>query len=306
MPRAIFAGLAGTLGVGVIVAALWGAGVIGGAGAAAKRADADPLQEQLDEATGSSAKPKGEAADSPSGSSSDSSHEDAPLVATTAPAAPAPVAPAASADATASLARTLAGQISQKSSYTFDPHFVDYIKMYLNEYKSAPNYYERAGKYRDAIDREFVNTQGIQPPLVPYLLAMSQTKFVERGSGGVWNLPPSVLRGYAGQADPNDPAAATRAAAAYTRALLDVFDKEDFMYAVACYGMSVDEAGKVRLALESKDPGGQSRGDFWKMKSAGVVQGEQVQRVARFFAAGIVCENPSQFGLKEKPLSSLY
>jgi hypothetical protein len=36
------------------------------------------------------------------------------------------------------------------------------------------------------------------------------------------------------------------------------------------------------------------------------VQGAQVERVARFFAAGIVCENPAQFGLKEKPFSSLY
>ena len=90
------------------------------------------------------------------------------------------------------------------------------------------------------------------------------------------------------------------------RSLLDLFERENFMYAVACYGMTLDEAGQVRVALEGKDPSGQGRTDFWKMKNAGVVQGAQVERVARFFAAGIVCENPAQYGLKEKPFSSLY
>jgi hypothetical protein len=88
--------------------------------------------------------------------------------------------------------------------------------------------------------------------------------------------------------------------------LLDLFEKDNFMYAVACYGMPLDEAGQVKLALENADPGGRERYDFWKMKNAGVVRGEQVERVARFFAAGIVCENPRQFGLKDEPLSSLY
>ena len=130
---------------------------------------------------------------------------------------------------------------------------------------------------------------------------------MEKGGAGIWNLPPQVVRAYsAGGADASDPAASTRVAAAYIRSLLDLFEKENFMYAVACYGMTLDEAGKVRVALEGKDPGGQQRSDFWKMKNAGVVSGPQVERVARFFAAGIVCENPVQFGLKEKPLSSLY
>jgi hypothetical protein len=88
--------------------------------------------------------------------------------------------------------------------------------------------------------------------------------------------------------------------------LLDLFERENFMYAVACYGMTLDEAGKVKAELEQKDPGAQLRFDFWKMKNAGVVKGDQVERVARFFAAGIVAENPQRFGLQDRPLSSLY
>lgn len=311
MPRALAAAVSATLAGGVILAALWGFGVVGGSNAKKARADDDLLgTEQLEELEGESAKDKGEGA----GGGAPAASNEQGAAATTADAPPpaAPAAPpagaaaaAAGADATASLARVLAGQISQKSGYTFDPRFVEQIKMYTSDYRAAASYYDRASKYRDRIDREFSNTQGIHP-LVPYLLAMSQTKFVERGAGGVWNLPPAVLGPYAGAGDTSDPDVSTRAAAAYTSALLDTFDKEDFMYAIACYGMVVDDAGKVRMKLEEKDPERRLRGDFWKMKSAGVVQGAQVERVARFFAAGIVFENPAQFGLKERPLSSLY
>ena len=304
MPRALFAAVSATLLGGAVLAALWGAGLVGPK--PAHNPDdltADPF-EQLDAKDDS---PKG---DSKSGAAETPAQQEQAAASNTETAAP-PAPPAgaatnaAGADAVAPLARALAAQISQKSGYAFDPRFVDQIKTYMNDYKSAANYYERASKYREPIEREFSNTQGIQP-LVPYLLAMSQTKFVERGAGGVWNLPPALLAQYAGAGDTADPAVSTRAAAAYTRALLDTFDREDFMYAVACYGMSVDDAGKLRVALEEKDPGRRLRGDFWKMKAAGLLQGAQVERVARFFAAGIVFENPSQFGLKGEPLSTLY
>ncbi len=209
----------------------------------------------------------------------------------------------------AALGRTLAVQISQKSFYNFDPAFAALISRYIDEYRNSGDYIQRATKYRDAVDREFINAQGIQPPLIGYVLAMSQSKFVEKPGSGVWGLPPAVVKSYATGATPpnmSDPAASTKIAASYLRSLLDLFERDNFMYAVACYGMSLDQAGKVRTEMERKDPGGQDRFDFWKMKNAGVVQGDQVERVARFFAAGIVCENPRQFGLNQKQLSSLY
>jgi pSer/pThr/pTyr-binding forkhead associated (FHA) protein len=216
---------------------------------------------------------------------------------------------AVSPETVAALGRTLAVQISQKSFYTFDPAFASLISRYVDEYRNSGDYIQRATKYREAVDREFINAQGIQPPLIGYVLAMSQSKFVEKPGSGVWGLPPAVVKSYAtGTTPPNmsDPAASTKIAASYLRSLLDLFERDNFMYAVACYGMSLDQAGKVRTEMERKDPGGQDRFDFWKMKNAGVVQGDQVERVARFFAAGIVCENPRQFGLNQKQLSSLY
>ncbi|HEV2762475.1 MAG TPA: hypothetical protein VGV38_05715, partial [Pyrinomonadaceae bacterium] len=111
--------------------------------------------------------------------------------------------------------------------------------------------------------------------------------------------------GGAGTVDMNDPATGARVAAAYMKSLLDTFGREHFMYAVACYGMTLDEVGRFITELERKDPSEQLRYDFWRMKTEGVLKGEQVNRVSRFFAAGVVGENPQAFGLKDRPLSAL-
>jgi pSer/pThr/pTyr-binding forkhead associated (FHA) protein len=203
-------------------------------------------------------------------------------------------------------AQILAAKISPKN-YKFDPAFVALIGGYVNEYKSAAGYYARARNYRDAIDKEFVNVQGL-PPVFGYVVAMSRTRFLE-DNGDVWGLPNSIVKGErVGSSDtaPTNTSASTKVAASYIRGLWDLFGKEGFMYVVACYGMSLDEAGEVQQRLEAKDPTGEGRYDFWRMKNMGVVKGEQVERVARFFAAGIVSENPQQYGLNEPPLSTLY
>jgi pSer/pThr/pTyr-binding forkhead associated (FHA) protein len=203
-------------------------------------------------------------------------------------------------------AQILAAKISPKN-YKFDPAFVALIGGYVNEYKSAAGYYARARNYRDAIDKEFVNVQGL-PPVFGYVVAMSRTRFLEN-NGDVWGLPNSIVKGErvgSSETEPTNTSASTKIAASYIRGLWDLFGKEGFMYVVACYGMSLDEAGEVQQRLEAKDPTGEGRYDFWRMKNMGVVKGEQVERVARFFAAGIVSENPQQYGLNEPPLSTLY
>jgi FHA domain len=258
----------------------------------------------------SSAETASQVAPNPGSNSETTSQQvDQPTTVVEPPALPEPTAVvrgAGAADVNGALARNLAAQIAQKSSYSFDPAFVNVINQYTNEYRAAGDYYDRASKYREAVDREFINAQGIQPPLIGYLVAMSQTKFIDKPNS-VWALPPAIIKEYqsGNEASFSDPDVSTKIAASYLRSLLDLFERENFMYAVACYGMTLDQAGKVRTELEKKDPGGQNRYDFWKMKNAGVVQGDQVERVARFFAAGIVTENPEQFGLKQKRLSSL-
>ncbi|MBV9928129.1 MAG: FHA domain-containing protein [Acidobacteria bacterium] len=222
----------------------------------------------------------------------------------TLPPPPPPPPVSKDADQLRELARTLALQISQKNVYTFDPAFVELIRSYIDEYRADPRYFERARRYSDEINTEFTN-QNV-PPLLGYIMAMSVSKFEDQG-GGIWQLPPSVREPAPQDGAPGASATAgsTRAAAKYIRGLLNQFEVQGFPYVAACYGMTPSEYGEVKNQLERKDPDGQNRYDFWKMKNANVVRDQQVKRVARFFAAGIVCENPEQYGLKTKSLSTL-
>ena len=157
------------------------------------------------------------------------------------------------------------------------------------------------------------------PPLLAFVLAMSKSKFKADGGSpaasgevGLWRTPSTIVREYLKQGESpaaaGDPRRAAQIAADYMKDLLAAFPEfsDDFVYAVACYGMSIREAAQVRSRLEQAAPEPAARGDFWKMVELGIVPQEGVDRVARFFAAGIVAENPRRFNLPPQALSSLY
>jgi hypothetical protein len=88
--------------------------------------------------------------------------------------------------------------------------------------------------------------------------------------------------------------------------LVNVFGMDDFMFAIACYGMPISEAAQVRTRLEEVDPGGTARRSFWRVLKSTGTSPKGSECVTRFFAAGIVGENPKLFGLNAESLSSLY
>jgi pSer/pThr/pTyr-binding forkhead associated (FHA) protein len=204
-------------------------------------------------------------------------------------------------DDTDELASRLATQISQKSGYRISPEFADRIRTHVDDYRGGGG---DARRYRLAVNKAFA-AQGV-PPLVGYVTAMSQSRFVDgTAPGDIWRLPDSVARTYAGGGG----AAADRSAevaAAYLKDLLSQFDPDDFMYALACYGKPLADAAELRARLEAAAPDPAARLDFWRLVEAGIVPRDGAEQVARFFAAGIVGENPEAFGLQEKRLSSLY
>src|SRR5260370_38297108 len=144
---------------------------------------------------------------------------------------------------------------------------------------------------------------------------MSRSKFNDsvRGEGvGLWQIPLSVAQaqGYlaAGESEETlkDPKRSAEIAAAYTKALVSTFEStDDFMFAVACFGLPLGQAGQVRTQLATQAPDPIARRDFLKMVKLGVVKAHQVDRVVRFFAAGIVTEKPLEIGPQtEAPFSS--
>lgn len=210
------------------------------------------------------------------------------------------------------LARNLATQISRKSGYVFDPEFAAAIGARTLDYRLTGTT-DKARRYRRDINKAF-RDKGLEP-LLGYAMALSRSKFNENAGGdgaGLWQIPPAIAQSYLG---PNETAATAladskRAAdvtAAYMKDLFNTFETDDFMYAIACFGLPVSKAGEIRTKLMSVAPDPSARRDFWKMVKSGVIERDGADRVARFFAAGIVGENPQAFGLgAEQPFSSLY
>lgn len=204
----------------------------------------------------------------------------------------------------------LAKEVAGKGDYIFDGEMLHLIEARTGDYAGS-GFYNRAHQFRDVINDSFVNEQGLDPPL-GYIMAMSRSKF-DLGSGpgnavsqgeGLWQiaLPLAQNTGYIGRcgtatlSDPNQKCAAS-VAAAYMKALaVDLF-RGDTLYAVSCWGMPLKEAAQFRDQLPA------DRRDLWKV----INSAEQRERLTRFFAAGIVGENPQQFGLtSDSPLSNLY
>lgn len=211
------------------------------------------------------------------------------------------------------LSQQLASQISQKGGYAFAPEFVELIRARTQEY-SSQKALAAARVFRREINKSF-RDEGMSP-LIGYTLALSRSKFdpgvTEKGIG-IWQIPTSVVRlqGYLGPTENaaklKIPETSAQISAAYTKALLSTFDAEDFMYAIACYGMNLQDAGRVQARLISVAPEARNRRDIMSIIRSGVLNSNQVDSVARFFAAGIVGENPQKFGLEGvQPFSSLY
>jgi gas vesicle protein len=212
-----------------------------------------------------------------------------------------------------SLSEQLAAQISQKGGYAFGNDFIDLILARTHEYNSE-RAMGAARLYRREINKSF-RDEGMNP-LIGYTLAMSRSRFdanVTDKGVGIWQIPAAVARsqGYLAAGESpiklRVPESSAQISATYTKALMSTFDAEDFMYAIACYGMSLQEAGRVQARLVTVAPDAKSRRDIMKIIRAGVLNSDQVDSVARFFAAGIVGENPQKFGLAaSQPFSSLY
>jgi hypothetical protein len=183
--------------------------------------------------------------------------------------------------------------------------FLQEIQKKTAEY-AKDGYSDRAAKYRDAINVEFVRERNLDAPL-GFILAMSRSQFDPAKKGaeeGLWKMSTEFVaaNGYNGTcgtepiSDPSQNCAA-KASSAYMKALVTGFFSEYPLLSVAAFGKSTQDAGVwfASLPPNKTDIGAVVR-----------TQAEREQLV-RFFAAGIVAENPQKFGLKkDRPLSELY
>ncbi|HTH39063.1 MAG TPA: FHA domain-containing protein [Pyrinomonadaceae bacterium] len=203
---------------------------------------------------------------------------------------------------TARLAKQLSGTRKYNVS---NKQFLQEVQKKAGEY-AQEGYYDRASKYRDAINVAFVREQNLEAPL-GYMLAMSRSRFDPQKAGtdeGLWRMNPVFVKenaydGVCGgqpisEASQN---CAAKAAATYMKAIVyGVFDG-DVIYSAVAFGKSTADATAWKSSLPA------NRVDVWNT----VKTAPEREQLVRFFAAGIVADNPQKFGLKrDQPISTLY
>lgn len=196
-------------------------------------------------------------------------------------------------------------EFSGTNKYKLDPQFLLEVNKKTAEY-AAEGYFARAANYKDVISVAFVQERNLDAPL-GFILAMSRSQFKPQKQGadeGLWQMNAGFaaengFNGLCGTETLSDASqnCAAKAASLYLKSLvLEVFDG-DVVYSVAAFGKSPGEASIWKASLPA------DRADFWKI----IKDAKQREQVVKFFAAGIVAENPQKFNLKkERPISDLY
>jgi len=206
---------------------------------------------------------------------------------------------------TQEMARNLLKEFSGTFNYKYDQQFVQEVQKKTGEY-ATEGYFNRAAVYKDVISVAFVQERNLDAPL-GFILAMSRSQFKPQKNGadeGLWQMNTDFVaqngyNGLCGTETLSDASqnCASKAASLYLKSLvLEVFEG-DVIYSVAAFGKSPQEANIWKTTLPA------DRADFWNV----IKDAKQREQVARFFAAGIVAENPQKFGLKkDRPISELY
>lgn len=207
------------------------------------------------------------------------------------------------------MAERLASQITGKSGYVFEREMINAVQARTANVAAASSL-ERAARHRRIVVKAF-SDRGIKP-LLGFVLAMSRSQFADAAAGregaNIWRVPPDVAQGYL---QPNeslaaldDPQRAAEISAVYLKDLLGVFETENFDLAVACYGSTLEESGALKQRMASL-PANERR-NFWQLVERNIISPEQSERVLKFYAAGIVGENPQRFGAADnRRLSTL-
>ena len=207
----------------------------------------------------------------------------------------------------------LAARISEKSESNFviEQEFAEEILKHTRAFRF--DFLTEARNRRLEINKAFLD-KGLSP-LLGYVAALSQSGFKPENRSwacqsdsngvGLWRIPRADAFNLRPPGTPDEMLGSPQVAAAYLKNLLNPFSKEDFMYAITCYGGKQGAEGELSISLAQLEP--EIRRNFWKFyKQTGMATDEMARQVICFLAAGVVGEYPRRFGLNAEPLSSLY
>lgn len=183
----------------------------------------------------------------------------------------------------------------------------DYVTGFINYYSNTTSGHahllrslERAGKYKDMIQRD-LGEAGVPQDLIYLAVAESgfqpQVLNAKSGAGGMWQFMPTGAYGLTrnGWFDERfDPEKSSKAYARYMKTLYKQFG--DWYLAMAAYDWG---PGNVQRAVMKT-----GYADFWELYRRGVLPGETKNYVPGIIAAAIMAKNPAQYGLENlKPMA---
>lgn len=204
------------------------------------------------------------------------------------------------------MAKRLTGQLSGGFKYNVsNKDFLTEVRKRTGEY-ARDGFFQRASRYRDVINVAYAREQNVDAAL-GFILAMSRSNFIAAKKGdeeGLWRMSGSFVtdnayNGLCGSEPLSDPAqnCAAKASALYMKAIVYGVFEGDPIYSAVAFGKSPQDAGSWKATLP------RDRTDLWMS----IRTPDEREQLVRFFAAGIVAENPQKFGLeKDRPLSELY
>lgn len=203
------------------------------------------------------------------------------------------------------IAETFIKQLSGTAKYTLDKEFLEAVQKKTADYVSG-GYFARASAFKEVINKEFVKEQSLDARL-GFILAMSRSQFKIEKQGadeGLWRMTNDFAAANSYNVSCETPSlsdntqkCAAIVAANYLKALNSTVFEGDVVYEIASFGKSPLEASQWKSTLPA------DRSNFWNV----IKDAKQREEVVRFFAAGIVAENPQKFGLKnDRAISELY
>ena len=194
--------------------------------------------------------------------------------------------------------------LNSSAGYRLDKEFLEAVQKKTSDY-AAEGFFARAQTYQDVIKNAYLVETDVGAPL-GFLTAMSRSQFNLQKQGadeGLWQMSVdfaaanSLNVGCAESLSGATQVCAAKASSLYLKSMLRTIFEGDAVYTVAAFGMSPDEAFTWKQTLPAE------RSDFWKV----IKSTKQRDELVKFFAAGIVAENPEKFGLKrDSPISRLY
>jgi len=122
---------------------------------------------------------------------------------------------------------------------------------------------------------------------------------VDPDGAGAFKVPRSIMNQF-GEKAAVDHETVTRVAARHLKELIQG-QRDDFLYAVACFG---EPSARIGDIFQRNDP--QARRNFYDLVEKGEIRPEESKRVVCFFAAGIVAENPDKFGINVRSFVDIY